>query len=74
MRRTLADLRPSESGRVESVSGHDGLAHRLAELGFTRGQQVSIVRYAPLGDPMQVRIRGFDLAVRRSEAKRILLA
>ena len=74
MPRTLADLRPSESGHVDSIAGHDGLSHRLAELGFTRGQQVSIIRYAPLGDPMQVRIRGFELAVRRSEARRILLA
>jgi ferrous iron transport protein A len=73
MSRTLADLRPAESGWIDRVAGNDGLSQRLSELGFTSGQAVRIVRFAPLGDPMQVHIRGFDLAVRRAEAQRVLL-
>lgn len=71
--RTLADLAPSETGRISTVTGLDGLSQRLAEMGFTPGQAVQVIRFAPLGDPMQVRIRGFDIALRRKEACRVTL-
>lgn len=73
MERTLADLDPQQSSRIREVTGSDGLSQRLCELGFTRGELVGVVRCAPLGDPLQVRIRGFDLALRRSEARRVLI-
>jgi Fe2+ transport system protein FeoA len=71
--RTLADLELNQHGRIQTVVGDDGLTQRLWELGFTPGQRVGVVRFAPLGDPIQVRVRGFDVALRRSEAQRILL-
>jgi ferrous iron transport protein A len=73
MDKTLADLNPTEEGRVRSITGVDGLSQRLSEMGFTPGQRVRVVRFAPLGDPMQIRIRGFSLALRRSEARRVVL-
>ena len=73
MKRTLADLAPNETGQILAITGVDGLSQRLAEMGFTLGQTVRVVRFAPLGDPMQVRIRGFNLALRRTEAQRIML-
>ena len=73
MQKTLADLAPSEHGYIQSITGTDGLSHRLAELGFTPGQAVGVIRFAPLGDPMQIRIRGFSLALRRQEARRVVL-
>lgn len=74
MQKTLAELRPSERGQIHAISGTDGISHRLSELGFTQGQTVEVIRFAPLGDPIQVRIRGFQLALRRQEANRVLLA
>jgi Fe2+ transport system protein FeoA len=71
--RTLADLGPREQGRIRTVTGDDGLTQRLWELGFTPGQKVGVVRFAPLGDPIQVRVRGFDVALRRNEARRIVI-
>lgn len=71
--RTLADLRPQEEGRIRTVTGNDGLTQRLWELGFTPGEAVGVVRRAPLGDPVQVRLRGFDVALRRSEARRVIV-
>lgn len=71
--KTLADLSPLQAGRIHSITGADGLTQRLSELGFTPGQPVQVVRFAPLGDPMQIRIRGFNIALRRNEARRILL-
>ena len=73
MHKTLADLRPSEEGRIRAVTGVDGLSQRLREMGFTAGQPVRVVRFAPLGDPMQIRVRGFNVALRRTEARRIML-
>ncbi|HJY82543.1 MAG TPA: ferrous iron transport protein A [Candidatus Binatia bacterium] len=73
MDRTLADLSPNETGRIRAILGGDGLSQRLAEMGFTLGQLVRVVRFAPLGDPMQIRIRGFNVALRRNEARRIVL-
>lgn len=71
--KTLADLNPSEAGHIHSILGLDGLSQRLAEMGFTPGQPVQVVRFAPLGDPMQIRIRGFDVALRKNEARRVTL-
>ena len=71
--KTLADLGPEERGCIHSVTGTDGIAQRLSELGFTNGQTVQVVRFAPLGDPMQIRIRGFSLALRLHEARRVRL-
>ncbi len=71
--RTLADLRPSETGSIRAVTGTDGLSQRLAEIGFTPGQTVEMIRFAPLGDPMQIRIRGFNVALRKNEAHRVTL-
>lgn len=71
--KTLADLVPSETGRISTVTGLDGLSQRLAEMGFTSGQPIQVIRFAPLGDPMQVRIRGFNIALRRKEAQRVML-
>jgi len=73
MSRSLADLSPQQAGTIRAIDGSDGLSQRLFELGFTPGQSVTVVRLAPLGDPMQIRIRGFDLALRRTEARRVLL-
>ena len=73
MNKTLADLAPAQEGRIRSIVGLDGLSQRLSEMGFTPGQAVRVVRFAPLGDPMQIRIRGFSLALRKNEARRILL-
>ncbi len=73
MPRTLADLAPRQEGTIAHVEGDDGLSDRLAELGFTPGVVVRFIRRAPLGDPIQVGVRGFELAVRASEARRVVL-
>jgi Fe2+ transport system protein FeoA len=71
--KTLADLLPLQEGQNTSMTGIDSIAQRLSEMGFTPGQAVRVIRFAPLGDPMQVRLRGFNVALRRNEARRILL-
>ena len=69
--RHLAELKPGERARVASVGGEHDAARRLMDLGLIRGTTVEVVRRAPLGDPLEVKLRGFMLTLRRSEAEHI---
>ena len=71
MARRLAELEPGERGKVTEVGGDADAARRLMDLGLIRGTTVEMVRRAPLGDPMEVRVRGFMLTLRRAEAEHI---
>lgn len=73
VRSSLADLRPGESGRILEISGNAALVQRLLEMGLTDGEDVEVVRFAPLGDPVEVRIRGYHLSLRRSEAAAVAI-
>lgn len=69
--RTLASLEPGQRGKVVAVEGDADATRRLMDLGMIRGTSVEMVRRAPLGDPLEVRVRGFMLTLRRSEAEHI---
>lgn len=71
MARTLATLRPGERGRIVGIGGTGDSIRRLMDLGLIRGTAVEMIRTAPLGDPIEVRLRGFMLSLRRSEAEHI---
>lgn len=73
MRRTLAQLLPGQAGLVSEIQGERSIRHRLLEMGLTRGTAVQLVRIAPLGDPIEVELRGYRLSVRKSEASRVTL-
>ena len=66
--RHVCDLLPGEAGAVLSVNGPAHVRHRLLEMGLTRGTLVRLVRVAPLGDPLELAVRGYRLSLRRSEA------
>ena len=65
---TLADLPNGARARVLGVTGEALLRERLVELGFTPGTEVEVRGRAPLGDPIDVRVRGGQIAVRLDEA------
>ena len=67
----LDDLSPGESGVVLRVGGEPSVARRLMELGLVPGTTVEVVRRAPLGDPVELRLRQVHLSIRRSEAAHI---
>lgn len=66
--RRLADLKPGARTRVLRVDGGPVVARRLAELGFTPGAVVEVVRRAPLRDPVVYRVRGYEICLRRAQA------
>lgn len=68
---SLNDLKAGDFGIVNSVQGDEKLAKRLWALGCVEGTKIQLKRVAPLGDPMIVSLRGFDLAIRKKDAKNI---
>ena len=68
---SLESLPPGVAGRVVSVSGSGAVARRLMEMGVVPGARVCVIRTAPLGDPIEIRVRNYHLALRRSEAQTI---
>ncbi len=68
----LVDLKPGQKGTITGWNSESPPA-RLLEFGLLPGTEVELVRFAPLGDPIDIRIRGFHLSIRISEAKLILL-
>lgn len=66
---TLAKMKPGQSGRIMSLMRDDEHMSRLMELGVIEGETVTFLKKAPLGDPLEIRILGYNLCIRRSEAK-----
>ena len=72
-KRTLDQLKIGEEGVIEHYAGESALQGRLKELGLVRGTKVVVERYAPLGDPIEIRVRGYHLAIRKQDAACIRL-
>jgi len=68
---SLAELPVGCSGRVVQVEGVDETSIRLLEMGVTPGVEFRIIGVAPLGDPLELEIRGYRLSLRKSEARRV---
>lgn len=73
-KRSLTALAPGMSARVVAVNGDGAITRRIMEMGVIPGVTVSVVRSAPFGDPIEVRVRGYSLAMRRNEADAIEIA
>ena len=66
---TLKDLLPGDRARVAGfLEGGNAYRRKLLSLGLTPGAELSVTRVAPLGDPVEIRVRGFALSLRRDEA------
>lgn len=66
---TLANLTVGSQAKVVNVSGKTAVTHRLMEMGVIPGVAVKVIKTAPFGDPIQIRVRGYSLAMRKSEAE-----
>jgi ferrous iron transport protein A len=67
----LSDLNVGESGNIVRVGLRGRARRRLLEMGFVAGERVRLERVAPLGDPLAVRLKGYQLALRKADAERI---
>ena len=64
----LDQLQAGQRGRVEAVAGNEAVVQRLFEMGLIEGEEIEVVGFAPLGGPMEIRLRDFRLSLRRNEA------
>ena len=68
---TLDALKRGQCARVVDVLGDDAIAVRLMEMGLVEGEEVELMGFAPLGDPIEFRVRGYCLSLRSNEARRV---
>jgi len=70
----LDQLKAGELGVVQSYQGEEDLHYRLKELGLVSGTRILVKRFAPLGDPMEIVLRGYSLSIRKQDASKILVS
>lgn len=73
-KKTLKQAHAGERVRIAKVTGEGPLRQRILDMGLTKGAEVTIRKVAPLGDPLEVTVRGYELSLRKGEAACIELA
>ena len=68
MNRTLDTLLPGEIGVISRVTGSGPVKRRIVDMGLVAGTVVKVQKFAPLGDPMEIKVKNFNLSLRKSEA------
>lgn len=69
--RTLKDARVGETVKVVKLTGEGAVKRRIMDMGITKGVEVHIRKVAPLGDPVEVNVRGYELSLRKADAEMI---
>jgi len=70
---TLDDLGPGQKGTIQRVAGRGPVKRRIVDMGVVRGAPVEVVKVAPLGDPIEVKVKGYHLTLRKEEAAAIVV-
>ncbi|MDR2798414.1 MAG: ferrous iron transport protein A [Treponema sp.] len=65
--RTLKDVRPGETVRVVKLHGQGAVKRRIMDMGITRDAEILVRKVAPLGDPIEVHVRGYELSLRKGD-------
>ena len=68
---TLKQVRPGETVRVVKLSGESAVKRRIMDMGITKGVEIYVRKVAPLGDPVEVTVRGYELTLRKADAEMI---
>ena len=72
--RTLKQVKCGETVSVVKLTGEGALKRRIMDMGITKGTEIYLRKVAPLGDPVEVNVRGYELSIRKSEAENIQVA
>ena len=70
---TLKDLKVGQSARGVKLQGEGALRRRIMDMGITKGVEVHVRKVAPLGDPVEINVRGYELSIRKADAELILV-
>jgi len=66
--RKLSDLLPGQHGIVKKVNGCGAITRRIVDMGVIAGTRIDVQKFAPLGDPIEVKLKGFNMSLRKTEA------
>jgi ferrous iron transport protein A len=69
--KTLNELKVGESGRVVRLNGEGAVKRRIMDMGLTKGSVVTVRKVAPLGDPIEITVRSYELSIRKDEAAKV---
>ena len=69
--KTLRDAKVGETVKVVKLHGEGAVKHRIMDMGITRGVEVYVRKLAPLGDPVEVNVRNYELSIRKADAEMI---
>jgi ferrous iron transport protein A len=69
--KTLRDIPIGESARVKKLYGEGAVKRRIMDMGITKGVEVKVRKVAPLGDPLEVTVRGYELSLRKADAEMV---
>ena len=70
---TLAQLPVGKEGVIETVGGEGDLLCRFLDMGLIPGTKVKVLKMAPMGDPIQIHLRGYDITIRKEDGEKIIL-
>lgn len=68
---TLREVKTGETVRVKKLNGEGPVKRRIMDMGITKGVEVFVRKVAPLGDPIEVKVRGYELSIRKADAEMI---
>lgn len=71
--RTLKDVKIGETVTVSKVGGEGAIKRRIMDMGITKGVEIFVRKVAPLGDPIEVNVRGYELSLRKADAENIFV-
>ena len=71
--KSLKDVKVGETATVVKLHGEGATKRRIMDMGITKGVEIHVRKVAPLGDPVEINVRGYELSIRKSEAENILL-
>ena len=71
--KTLKDVKVGESAIVVKVGGEGAIKRRIMDMGITKGTKILVKKVAPLGDPLELTVRGYQLSIRKEDAKKIIV-
>lgn len=71
--KSLKEVKCGDTAVVQKLHGEGALKRRIMDMGITRGTKIFVRKVAPLGDPMEVTVRGYELSIRKSEAENIMV-
>lgn len=71
--KTLREAKVGDTVRVVKLHGKGAVKHRIMDMGLTKGVEVHIRKVAPLGDPVEVTVRGYELSIRKADAEMIAI-